>query len=78
MTDKVEGTPYSVAEAKMAARINSMDEYHRALLLWLVARDEQWRERVEAMIAEIRKAMFDMPPAGHAIEIIRKHLPEES
>ncbi len=41
------GTPYTTSEARMAADDNTMDLYHRDLILWLCSRVEELEKQIK-------------------------------
>ena len=56
MPDGSYGTPYSVSEARGAAKSHNMDQYHRDLILWLCDEVERFEAQLEKAGDEIEQA----------------------
>jgi len=56
MPDGSFGTPYSVSEARGAAKTHKMDRYHRDLILWLCERVEILEDKLEGAEDKIESA----------------------
>ena len=46
------GTPYSINEARLVAENQSMDEYHREIMCWLIY-------EVERLEKEVREQLYE-------------------